>query len=215
MEASGGAGGDAQPDGAPDAAVESATDSPAEAGIRGNCASEAECSGRPCLQLPASAEGWHTCDQQPPEMSACDHPSVDECCNSSECKTGTGGCFSNLLFFCGGAEPPPQNVCLYSECDTSDQCTAKSNGVCVNAGAFGEPVDRCVYGGCVLDAGCIARPGGACMPFFDPCNHRFAGFFCTYDDSACRSDADCSAQGKYCDPGDDGHTSCETWQAYP
>jgi hypothetical protein len=227
VESSGGSGGDAQAEGTagaqPDAPAEAFADSQsdtpqetaADSGMRGSCSSEADCSGKTCLQVPVDPEGWHTCEQKPEEMTTCNDPSLDECCKSSECTSGTGGCFSSTLFYCGGPQPQEYNVCLYSACVTSESCTQKPHGVCVSAGAFSEPVNRCVYGGCVLDAECKSRAGGACGPFFDPCNHRFEGFFCTYDDSPCRSDADCTGAETYCNPGDDGHTTCETYYPPP
>jgi hypothetical protein len=51
------------------------------------------------------------------------------------------------------------------------------------------------------------------MPFFNPCRHRFLGFYCTYADSRCDEDDDCPDNGGagYCAPGSDGMTSCQVF----
>lgn len=213
MEASGGSAGEASL--GEDSAHETA-DGPASA--RGTCATASDCSGQPCVLVADTADGWHTCSSEPSQKTQCASQGQDQCCTSADCKDGGsgGGCFSSTLFYCGGAAPQEYNVCIYPSCKTSADCSAKPHGVCVPAGAFGEPSSVCVYDGdCVLDSECTSRADGRCMPFFDPCAHRFIGFNCTYADSACRRDADCTGGSSYCAPGKDGNTKCDTFYPPP
>lgn len=179
---------------------------------RGTCTSPADCpAGLECVAIPDDPDGWHTCLDFPRvDVKFC-NPDVFGCCNSSECTEGQNAhCVPGPLWLCGGPPPLDQNVCTYDECASAADCTAQTMGVCVPWRAFNEAGSRCTYGDCIYDRDCTSRTGGLCLPFFDPCAHRFLAFFCTYDDSPCRSDADCAAtpQG-YCAPGDDGMTSCQ------
>ncbi len=183
----------------------------------GTCADTSDCNGQSCLALSAGEDAWHTCATDTgPEMTACNNPDLDECCSSADCVGGfDGACVDGTRWYCGGVAPHEFNACVYDECQSAADCTASDHGICVPAGAFGEVRNRCVYGGCVTASDCSSRSGGACLPFFDPCKGRFGGLYCTYDDSVCRSDADCSEPGQHCVPGVDGVTACETWYPPP
>jgi len=189
-------------------------------GTRGTCITTGDCGGRECVTVGDVDRPWHTCSAVPAETTSCTTgmppDGTDACCTSSDCTDGdNGGCFVGPLWYCGGIQPQPSNVCVYDECSSDAECTDGDNGVCVPTGAFNEHRAICVYGSCVEDADCTRDPSGQCMPFFSPCTNRFAGFHCTYDQSECRTDADCSGIGGYCAPGENGDTSCETFMPPP
>ena len=113
-----------------------------------------------------------------------------------------------------------RNVCLYDECAADADCTAGQ--ICMPPRVLGEPVARCLNAECGTDADCDARAGGECHMFREPCNGRVSGFFCTYDDSECRTNDDCpddpSTPGQeYCAPGPegDGDTQCASFTPPP
>jgi hypothetical protein len=178
---------------------------------RGTCTTAVDCGGNPCAVIPDGSLGWHTCIEMVAEATACTGEPGEACCSTADCSSGA--CYVGPLWYCGGAAPVPANVCVVGECSTDSECNAKSHGLCLPQGAFGEAEARCVYGDCRLDADCTSRSEGECRPFFDPCHGRLIGFSCTYDDSVCRSSADCV--GQYCAAGSDGTTSCETFVAPP
>ena len=184
--------------------------------VRGSCETVADCSGGECVPLSSGDDAWHVCAADvTPSVGTCDGP-MDACCADAECTDGTdGGCFEGPLWYCGGAAPQPATLCVYDACATATECTGTGAAVCVPEGAFGEQRSRCVYGDCVVDSECGSRDGGLCLPFFDPCNNRLDGFFCTYADSACRADGDCSGGDQYCAHGADGVTTCETFYPRP
>jgi hypothetical protein len=184
--------------------------SPADLGVRGTCADSADCNGYPCVAIPDEPGGWHTCLGFPlMEVKFC-NPEDLGCCNREDCTEGQyGRCVHGPLWYCGGPPPIEQNVCTYDECTTRADCTARGYGVCVPWLAFNEASNHCAYGDCIFDTDCTSRSGGLCMPFFDPCASRMVGFYCTYADSPCRTNADCAATPSgYCAPGQDGRTSC-------
>jgi hypothetical protein len=191
----------------------------------GTCTTDGDCPGGACIAL-AGGSGWRTC-QLPVtgEATSCSGdpgPTPDDCCASSDCTGGSnGGCFGGPLFYCGGAFPGNANVCVYDECQADADCVAQSSGLrglCVPGGTFGEKRAHCTYGDCRVDADCQSRSGGQCRPFVDPCSGRLEGFSCTYADSACRSDQDCtdiSGGLPYCQPGTDGNTQCTDFTPPP
>jgi hypothetical protein len=187
---------------------------------RGTCRTYRDCDSKTCFELGGTG-GWNTCQiLAPPEATSCmppGGPGMDQCCLSGDCTGGmNGGCFAGPLYFCGGAPPLPGNVCVYDECIDGQPCPASSPGLigyCLPKGAFGEVRSRCSQNECLYDSQCQSRAGGQCLPFFDPCNGRFQAFYCTYDDSVCRTDQDCQGQvmsgEPYCTSDGDGHTRCE------
>lgn len=179
---------------------------------RGTCLTSEDCGGGECIAVPDTAEGYHTCVELRHEATVCTGMSgEDQCCNSGECPEG-GSCFEGPLFACGGAPPIERNICAMPECSSDGDCTSGDNGLCLPAGAFGEPVARCLYGTCRVNSDCRAGPGGQCTPF-NGCGRRLSGFECTYSDSACRSDSDCS-HGRVC-VWKGETTACEEYFAPP
>jgi hypothetical protein len=152
---------------------------------------------------------YFTCATGPSPLDEClgDEDEFGGCCSASDCGTA-GECFAGPLFYCGGVEPMRTNFCLVDACTTSADCAAEIGGLCLPAGAFREPVARCVYSPCDVDADCTEGAGGECRPFTNPCSRRFAGFSCTYDDSACRSGADCPRGDEICSPTSAHQTEC-------
>lgn len=167
----------------------------ADAGValRGACASDDDCGGSPCLRIHEEEGGYTTCFTRMPPIEECSGALADPaCCSSADCSE-TGECFAGPLFYCGGVAPVPTATCHEPQCVADVDCADRDGGLCVPAGAFGEPVARCAYAACRLHADCTAGPGGECSPFFDACTSRFTTFSCTYDDSPCRTNADCGA----------------------
>jgi hypothetical protein len=191
---------DAAADPAPEAdAVDEAVDDAVEecgAGERGDCASSADCGGRPCVQVPAERCGYWLCEvpgrREATECTSTD-PYVDECCDSFECISGmNGGCFYSDWGwgFCGGGLMP-HNRCVYDECDVDSDCTASSPAVCVPRDVQDWPRRRCAYGACRTSLDCTREEGGFCAPLFDYCcDWRITGFFCIYP-GACQRHEDC------------------------
>lgn len=178
---------------------------------RGTCRGSADCDGLECVAVPDNAAGWHTCLGYPRMDSKFCNPGEGGCCQSLDCTESTANphCVHGPLFYCGGAKLNV-NECVYDACSTDADCTAHAHSVCVPSRAWGEPSNYCTPDGdCTYDQDCTSRNGGKCVPFFNPCGPRIEGFFCTYADSLCASDADCSATpGGYCQEGPDGQTSC-------
>ena len=176
---------------------------------RGRCSSKL-CPSGTCVRVPDDPRGFSTCATLRPEATACKAPNRDKCCRSSDCKARPGGgCFFGPQLRCSGEAPERANVCLYDECQSDTDCKSAGVGICLARGAFHEYRTRCVYGTCRFDEGCGERPGGQCVPFFDPCSRRMVGFHCTYDDSGCRSNADC--RPGYCAPGPAGKSQCRPY----
>lgn len=117
----------------------------------------------------------------------------DECCVDNDCTAQAGGaCVRTPIFYCGGVQPEESTECMYDGCSSDADCA--SNEVCLTRGAFGEPVSRCAPTFCRTDAECTAGTAGRCTPFVDPCSGRFRASVCTYEESECRTSADCPAQ---------------------
>lgn len=186
-------------------------------GTRGTCQTSADCGGLACVTIPAGdPNGWRTCETSlPTEATMCLGMGFDHCCTSASCTAGpNGACFEGPLFYCGGAPPIPANVCVYDECATDASCGSSPGqlGLCIPGGTFGELRSYCTHGDCRADTDCTSRSGGLCVPFVAPCTRRVSGFFCTYDDSECRTDADCGhVPFGYCAQGTDGHSTCESF----
>ncbi len=187
--------------------------------LRGTCVRDEDCPNGTCGRLPDIDGGFRTCvnkveDPAPP----CELDQLgNECCSSqTDCTAEPmGQCTFGPIFYCGGVAPRERNICVYGECTDESDCGRQLGGVCVPAGAFGEPASICVYGDCLTNGDCTNGTNGSCNPFYNPCNRRFVGFHCTYDESDCRSDQDCPPRGglgtPYCSPGNDGMTTCESF----
>lgn len=181
---------------------------------RGECRSDADCGGDPCLRIHAEGGGFTTCFRRTPPVEECvGHESDPACCSSEDCSE-SGECFAGPLFYCGGVAPIPTTLCHEPQCGSDTDCDARDGGLCLPAGAFGEPVARCVSTSCRVDADCTAAAGGQCSPFFDACARRFTTFSCTYDDSPCRTDSDCGGVD-VCVPLGDDATACVPFMPPP
>ena len=185
---------------------------------RGVCTDDADCPGQydTCVVIGGDdSTGYHACQTDEVFEPGCGQINPpDQCCTHTDCNGNDPDavCVTGPIFYCGGIAPVPANVCLTDECNLDSDCQDRQ--VCVPARVFGEPVARCVSAVCEIDADCDARSGGECRPFTDPCSNRFAGFWCTYDDSVCRTSRDCS-NGEHCSPGMDGNTSCQVFEPPP
>ncbi len=185
----------------------------------GDCSVDADCPSGECVSVNGEAAGWHTCRVLPVDPVGCEMtggPGDPECCAAAECTTQVGGaCVETPIFYCGGAAPQFMLSCLYDECGPDLAC---GEGLtCQPAGVFGEPVARCVSFKCSANADCLDGTNGECLPFFSPCNNRFIGTHCAYEESPCKVDSDCKDGGvnqQYCSP-NEGTTVCETFFPFP
>ena len=107
------------------------------------------------------------------------------------------------------------NACFYDKCEFSpdartsasrrggceDTAACPGCNVCLPGGFPSQrtnPRNHCGVAVCEDDAGCDdeEQSGGACQPFMGILRCMgFQGFFCSYDQSQCRVDQDCSAVG--------------------
>jgi len=164
-------------------------------GAMGDCDTDADCDpGMQCIELLPG--GYRVCRGTPVEATECDAGEFDDCCDSSDCKSGA--CYLGPIHaFCGGPVRLPSNVCASDECGADADCT--DGAVCAPAGTFA-PVAVCIHAVCLHDTDCTAEAGGHCVVARDACCDRAAGLLCTYDSDGCRSDSDCTSG--YC--GNDG-----------
>lgn len=215
------AGQDAAADVSMDSGVDAAVDIENDVSVvlaSGDCSVDADCESGECVSVNGDATGWHTCRVLPTDPIGCEMTGGlgdPECCAATDCTAQAGGaCVETPIFYCGGAAPQYAFTCLYDECGPNLAC---ADGLtCQPAGIFGEPVARCVAATCVSANDCVDGTNGECLPFLSPCNSRFIGTHCAYDESPCRVDADCSggANQQYCRP-DGDTTACDTFFPFP
>lgn len=190
---------------------------------RGTCSESNPCAQADwdCIPIAATGpEAYHTCQPSTAAAPGCDTiEPPDNCCQHADCTMDPSGtCVIGPIFYCGGVQPVIANVCLYDECANDTDC--QPDQFCLPPRVLAEPVARCAFAECRLDSDCASRAGGQCEAFFDPCNGRFSGFYCTYDDSACRTNEDCpgpndAPNATFCSPGPDGATQCIEFQPPP
>lgn len=162
-------------------------------GPHGDCQSDQDCGGSPCV--PLTPGGYTVCLSFPNEATECQAGGSDLCCNSADCEASGGGkCYYAAdLQFCGGAYPG-FNVCVSDACASDADCAqGPFPALCAPAGVFGLPVRSCIVAYCHSDADCTAQAGGACLLVgSDPCcNHPNPdGLGCVYPGD-CATDADC------------------------
>jgi hypothetical protein len=178
-----------------------------------------ECLVPPCPESVCAlgSQGYRVCQTRDPlPVGNCTEPSSEACCaTSDDCQDAPGGqCVPFSLGYCGGPAPPDHSTCRYDTCDSDSDCTGGEHGVCL--------IDyprTCSYGPCRTSADCTEGPGGRCVMtrVGQPCPEL--AVFCTYDDDACASDADCpraNAMQQVCEPDADGHgRGCVPWQPPP
>jgi hypothetical protein len=187
-----------------------------------NCTTGADCESflgdEDCVALPTTGAAAKYCVPSPPPVGTPDRCSpsggpgpTPACCNSTACTAKPGGTCSAPVS-CGGAPPLPggaTNKCYYDACTLApdgrrleeanpDACL--KGEVCV-PGGFGEmrgyPRNFCAKAGCAADADCDEEgmTAGACTAFlgdFRCGDHAIQGFYCSYKESPCRVDKDCS-----------------------
>ncbi len=163
--------------------------------------------GRILCKSPKSSSG---CGEVPEPRGEGDNA----CCTHEDCdERAAGTCVVESAYSCGGMPPDPMDVrryCAYDQCVTDDDCEG-DGWRCLPARTMGNPVALCFAPQCAFDSDCKGGTNGRCQPFFDECPGNFIGFFCTYEESACRTSADCPRDqyDAYCLPGQgDGDTKC-------
>lgn len=168
-----------------------------EGGPHGDCQTDADCGGKPCV--PLTKGGYKVCLSFPVEATICPTGGAgDECCASADCATtNAGACYSGAdLQYCGQWFPSALNRCVKDACQSDDDCSSplsSAPGICAPAGAFGHPKRACLTALCHTDADCTAKAGGACLLIgnHDCCTLPAPeGLGCAYPGD-CVHDADC------------------------
>ena len=169
---------------------------------QGSCRPVPEGGNRACVAKPAR---WtHDCDYVEPGF---DH----ECCGDEECPGEgdlPGFCVAFEVDYCGGPAPMPRNICRIEGC--LGDATCGDGKACAPAGYLSLPWSRCVDAACAADGDCSARAGGECRPLLGGgfCA-GLLGFYCTYADDPCRTDADCPGHRRCVPAGTEaGGTAC-------
>jgi hypothetical protein len=155
----------------------------------GDCVTDADCGGAPCVTLVPG--GYRVCIVHVDPVTSCG-PGQMGCCDSSLC-AGSAHCFPPFGY-CGGIVGP-QNKCLEDQCQVGADCPA--GHVCVPAGVLAYPVKTCMPAACTADADCAAHAGGRCEPVEDTCCAGVFGLFCVYP-GGCRRNVDCPASAGHC-----------------
>jgi hypothetical protein len=139
------------------------------------------------------------CEQRIDEADSCSTP-LDECCHSTACLTGS--CYRGPIGpFCGGIQPPGNNICIDDECKDAGDCPAPPPNllaICTPPNTMGSPVRSCIVGSCRVDSDCNAEPGGVCGPVQTACCNGPVGLYCSYPSDGCLRPSDC-AGNTHCD----------------
>src|SRR6185437_7740845 len=177
----------------------------------GDCQTDADCPGGPCV--PLTPGGFLVCQEPPSQATSCTGP-LDQCCpdTKSYCPNGEGCYAGPLVPACSGTPMPMHNQCGADQCEKDIDCAPDQ--ICGLAGTLGLEIRACVTAYCKIDADCEAYPGGVCAPVLDPCCSTSAGLYCVYSGhGGCRSNADCSPTpnqpARYCAPSSDGTATCQ------
>jgi hypothetical protein len=164
--------------------------------MSGDCSSDVDCAGGHCISL---SVGFRTCQTVPVEATECSpNPSLDDCCDSSDCKPGLS-CFSTRAF--NYNDQSEFNVCT-SDTGTSDS-DCLNDSVCVPKGTLGRPIAACISALCHSDADCTEYGVGRCTPMIDEWNGGYWAFACAYSGpGSCKTNADCSSDTPPFGPGE-------------
>ncbi len=159
-----------------------------------DCATPEDCFGSECVEI----NGHRTCRAEVQQATLCAEPTLDECCDTSECGPDEI-CTLMPDVYCGGPAPILANQCV----STDDTCLqldcGKSDAACAPPGVFGFSEARCLPRACRGDDDCTEGSGGSCVPVADPCCNGVVGYFCAYSADGCRNNSDCVG-GEYCQP---------------
>ncbi len=177
------------------------------------CDDDTDCQQGRCRAIPEGGNRFCVGDPHR-RVHDCEHlePGFEnECCADDDC-AGEGDlprfCVAFEVGYCGGPAPMPINVCRSEGCLNDSGCG--DGKACAPGGFWRLSWSTCVHASCAWDGDCTARAGGQCRPFSGAgfCD-GLLGFFCTYADDPCRTDADCPAP-KRCVPAgtEAGGTGC-------
>jgi hypothetical protein len=192
-----------------------------EASMRDDCKSNIDCEPDfACIRIPEEVGAVRFCVDVGPKPfndGACESgmPLTTGCCADDSCIDNNvqGYCVDFNAGYCGG--PPPLNIneCRFDLCTTDNECGAEN--ACVPGGVLGKIINTCTATFCKTDADCATRSGGQCRPLSDLSCGDTIGFYCTYEEDECRSNADCP-NGEVCTPqsNNDG-TTCEAFIPLP
>lgn len=158
-----------------------------------DCATSEDCFGAACVEV----NGHRTCRAEVEQATECTDPSLDECCDSTECVGPDEICTLMPDVYCGGPAPVYANQCVSTDATCLQLDCGKSDAACAPPGVFGFREARCLPRSCQADEDCADGSGGSCVPVADPCCNGVVGYFCTYT-GGCRDNTDCGA-GEYCE----------------
>jgi hypothetical protein len=174
------------------------TSSSSGGGVHGDCHSDADCNGMPCV--PLTPGGYLVCLEPVAEATSCQvMGSPNQCCTAADCPSGADCYPESAVEFCGGAFLP-YNECIADACASDADCTKSGpQQICAPAGAFGYPKRECLAAYCHTDADCTAQAGGFCAPIGgNPCCSLEIpdGLGCVYpgdcaDGTACPNEGRC------------------------
>lgn len=151
---------------------------------RDDCLSDQDCTAGTCI----SYAGNNVCQEEPYTWyHECD-PNWEEtsdCCDDTECTEGdNGSCMSVQYNYCGGIEPPENNLCHYDQCESNNDCDAQQ--ACLPKGIHGSIKNRCVPASCTEDSDCTAGEAGQCSMIWDGPTCSNIIMSCTYQEAECR-----------------------------
>jgi hypothetical protein len=110
------------------------------------------------------------------------------CCTDAECAEAPGGrcVYTEQQTGCCGAQGATS--CVYDACQSDAECPDAT--ICLPAGTRGLAANACAPATCLQDADCADAPGGECRLLG---RATFTALVCTYPDSPCRQDAECTS----------------------
>lgn len=174
------------------------------------CETASECSTGLCEPVPRGAKGAaKRCVFDSPNLPCqisegswtCD-ADLSDCFSDEDCSNGS--CEGpDARPDCGGPAPPPgYNICVQDACDLGEvgEGGCGDQEVCVQRGTFGNTRNLCVKAYCASDSACSAGTNGSCEYFYHQCFYEGrSGLGCAYDESECRTSAECSGEYESCD----------------
>jgi len=171
-------------------------DGPCEPPPAASCTDDSCGSEQTCEEVVPG--GFRACVGDLTEVSTCMNPSLDECCDTSECETGI--CALSVSYPtgpCGLGGADILNECLSDECQTDEDCG--SGSVCIWQGVEGA-LRSCIPATCRSDADCAAAPFGECAYIAGECleapsgsDYREPQLACIYAGDYCISNSDCAS----------------------
>ena len=176
-----------------------------------DCTTDQDCADGTCVAVPQASDGARACQTDPTLWAhTCDTPgAAGECCGDEHCTDGSfgdGRCAAMEIGYCGGPQPPEENICRYDGCSSDADCGDQL--ACLPAGVLGSLTRDCIQANCESHDDCDDRAGGFCSLLYSSQTCPGVKLGCTYSDSECRRAQGCES-GKLCVGSEDGQdASC-------